>query len=686
VVPVAGLLLRGHAAIHASTRTASLMAFIGLVLQLATASGGSSVAAGLLSPQQLLPGLAAGSLLFAAASALILLAGLLRLGNIFKMIPSTVTAGIGNSTALLLVWLAAKQLLHNTWLVALTAGAMLLCFVLWPRLQKHVRALVHFPATVAATMVGLAVAISLGPTAIGGYAPASFDTGWIGVGLWSQLQGHDLGHLLIVGLPGTLALALVMILETFTANGIMETRHGLHIDANRQLLVLGGSNLVSALLGGVPCTGSPIRCLASWTGGARGTTAALIAAALTGTLVLALGNWLLSLPAGVIAGLFLIQVPVMVDPLFLARLKQMAANRSLHNEGAADLGFWITLVISLAGFFGSLIWACFLGIGLSALAVLRRVSKNLTAQWAYMDQYRSRRVRSSSETAMLGHLHSRVGVLRLTGHLFFGNSTRLTQLVEEVDADAIAVVLDVSKVHDVDPSGLNALLWLVRALVERRRTVVLTGLRRTASHELRDSLNRLHGVEQRVDLDRGLELCEELVLQNSTHKAISVHSVALEQNQLLEHLSAQQISEVLMLGEHRKVAKGEALFQRDTVADGVWLLEVGAVSILAGDCAPTSPRLATFGPGQFVGEMGYIDGKVRSATARADTAVCALHLDQAAIATLVERQPVTALTITRNIARELSNRVRNTSALLVDEGSAATSEGTDSALSGFSRL
>jgi CRP-like cAMP-binding protein len=216
--------------------------------------------------------------------------------------------------------------------------------------------------------------------------------------------------------------------------------------------------------------------------------------------------------------------------------------------------------------------------------------------------------------------------------------------------------------------------------------VVLTGLQRTVSRELRDSLNALKGMEQRVDLDRGLELCEELVLQNSTLKAISVHSVALEQNQLLQHLDAQQISEVLMLGERREVAIGEALFQRDTVADGVWLLEVGAVSILAGDCAPTSPRLATFGPGQFVGEMGYIDGKVRSATARADTAVCALHLDQAAIATLVERQPMTALTITRNIARELSNRVRNTSALLIDESSAAASEGSDSALSGFSRL
>ena len=686
VVPVAGLLLRGHAAIHAASRTASLMAYIGLVLQLAMAGAGPSDAGGLLSPQQLLLGLAAGSLLFAAASGLILLAGLLRLGNIFKMIPSTVTAGIGNSSALLLVWLAAQKMLHNSWLVALAAGAMLLCYLLWPKLQRRLRGLELIPATLAATVFGLAIAISLTPAATGGYVPATIETGWIAAGLWPTLQGHDLGHLLIVGVPGALALAMVMILETFTVIALMETRHGLHLDANRQLVVLGGANLLGAVLGGVPCTGSPVRCLASWSSGARGATAALTAAALTGTLVLALGGWLLSLPVGVIAGLFLLQAPLMVDTLFLSRLNQMAATRSLHKEGVADVGFWITLVIALAGFFGSLVWACFLGIGLSAVVVLRRVSRNLTAQWAYMDQYRSRRVRTASENSLLGHLHSHVGVLRLTGHLFFGNSTRLTQLVKELDGDAIAVVVDVSKVHDVDPSGLNALLWVVRALVECQCTVVLTGLQRTASRELRDSLNALKGVEQRVDLDRGLELCEELVLQNATQRAISAHSVALEQNQLLEQLDVQEVAAVLSLGERRTVAKGEALFYQDTVADGLWLLEAGAVSILAGDSGPDSTRLATFGPGQFVGEMGYIDGKPRSATARADTAVSAMHLNSRAIAALVERQPITALTVTRNIARELSNRVRNASMLLIDEAAGADSEGGDSTFSSFSRL
>ena len=89
------------------------------------------------------------------------------------------------------------------------------------------------------------------------------------------------------------------------------------------------------------------------------------------------------------------------------------------------------------------------------------------------------------------------------------------------------------------------------------------------------------------------------------------------------------------------------------------------MSILTGQ-GDASTRLATFGPGQFVGEMGFIDGKTRSATAWADSPVQALLLDNEAISALLEQQPLAALKITRNIARELSQRVRLSSALLAD--------------------
>jgi SulP family sulfate permease len=684
VVPAMHLLLGGRAAILPSTRAASLTAYAALVLQLAGAVAAPAGGATLLSAPQLLTGLAAASLMFFAASSLVLLAGLLKLGNIFKMIPSTVAIGIGNSTALLLVWLALKQISHGSWTAALTAAVMVACIGFWPGAQARSRALRPLPAIAVALLAGLAISLLVEPAMAATSSTAStYDASWIAAPLWpSLLQQASPGRLLLLGLPGTVTLALVMILESFTANHVMETRFGVRTNANRQLLVLGGANLASALLGGVPCTSSPVRSVANWTAGGRGAPAAIASLVLTGLALLALGHWLLALPAGVVAGLFLLQVPLLVDRAFAKRLSEMMRTRHWRRTGSADLGFWITVVISLLGFFGSLIWACFLGIGLSCLAVLRRVSHTLTAQWAYLDRYRSRRVRSAGETGTLAHACHRVGILRLTGHLFFGNSARLALLADELHPDAVAVAIDVSQVRDVDPSGLTALGWLVHALGERRLTVVLSGLKRTASTELRQTLQALPEVHYCVDLDRGLEACEDLILMNATVQASALLSVPLEKNSLLQDLSDDEVTDVLMLGERRDVARGSALFYKDAVANGVWLLDEGVVSILSGSDGASS-RLATFGPGQFVGEMGYIDGKTRSATAWADTPVRGLLLDQAAITALVERQPATALKITRNIARELSHRVRSASALLSDASADAAADWDNSALSRF---
>lgn len=690
VVCLASLLIKGQAAIIPSSRTASLAAYAGLVLHLSLASGGSPSSGLAISMQQLRMGLAAGSLMFLAASAMVLLSGLLKFGNVFKMIPAPVTAGISNGTALLIGWLAVKQMSHHSWTASLVAVGMVASYFLWPWVQARVRAgagvFRFFPTILVALGVGIVLTLLLEPALETPVLDSSPGWNWMSVQLWPELRQQDLGQLLAIGLPGVVALALVMVLETFTAISVMESRFGVRSDANRELLVMGGANIVSAVLGGVPSTGSPLRSVANWTVGGRGRVAYAVCLVFTSVLILSMGSWLMALPVGIVVGLLLLQMPVMADRMFIQRLGEMVRTRRWSPSGATDLGFWITLVISLVGFFGSLIWACLMGIGLSTLAVLRRVSSSLTAQWEYLDHYRSRRMRSDAEISNLTHGYHRVGILRLTGHLFFGNSARLMQLIDELHEDAEAVVIDASGVHDVDPSGLSSLVWLIRALVKRQLTVVVTGLKRTNSAELRTALESLPGVLRCIDLDRGLEACEDHVLLNSAVQAVSLVFTALENNGLLQGLSTDEITEVLMLGDHREVPQGSALFYKDAAADGVWLLEEGAVSILSGDDEVSSARLATFGPGRFVGEMGFIDGKARSATARADTPVRALLLDKEAIATLMERQPAAAMKITRNIARELSNRVRNSSALVAGETSDASIGWANSSLSTVSPL
>ena len=689
LVHLVALAFRGQPAVLPSARTASLVAYIGLVMQLALASGAQPGLDQGLSLQQLSLGLAAGSLMFLLASALVVLTGMLKLGNVFKMIPTPVTAGISTGIALVLIALAVRNVSGGKGWPVLTAGAMLVAYLLWPLLMQRQRALRAIPPIVVAPLLGAMVAWWVEPIAAPAASFASLTSigpwAWLPIQLWPLLADQDLIKLIAVGLPGAVTLALVMILETFTAAAVMETRFGVRINANRELLVLGSANMVSALVGGVPSTGSPVRSVSSWLDGGRGIFASLLTLLLSGMLVIALSAWLLVLPAGVVAGLFLVQAVIMFDPAFLRRLKSLLRTRQWRMTGTQDLGFWITLAISLVTFFGNLVWACCIGVALSCLAVLRRVSTNLTAHWAYLDQYRSRRVRSTGEMTNLARTFHRIGVLRLTGHLFFGNSARLMQLADDLHAETKAVVIDVSQVHDVDPSGVEAVSWLIRALLERHLKVVVTGLKRTRAAHLRFRLQAAEGVQHHSDLDRGLEACEDLVLMNSTVMTGGLMSQPLAQNSLLQDLVEDEITAVLLLGEAREFAQGAVLFRKDEPANGIWLLESGVVSILTGE-SDNAIRLATFGPGQFVGEMGLIDGKNRSATAWADSPVQALLLDSKAIAQLLENEQEVALKITRNIARELSHRVRLSTALMADKAADSSSVWANQSLENPSQM
>jgi SulP family sulfate permease len=686
LVSVLRLAVGGSSNIITAPRTASTATYVAMVLHLGLAASPSPVAGvAVLSESQLRIGLAAGSLMYLLASVLVAVSGLVGLGRVFKMIPTPVTNGIGNGSALLLFTLALGRIGAGGWVAGSVAMAMVLGSYAWARYQHRTPWTQSVPSILFAIVIGLAGSFLFEGAPEGGHTSFSFYSGilesgaqWISVTLWGSLNGNLLGALLMLGIPGAITLALVMVLETFTVANVMEMRFNVRSNANRELIALGGANAVSALLGGNPSSGSPVYSIANRMAGGRGKKAALLCYAFSGAALVFLNPWFLVLPAGLAAGLLILQAVLTGSATFVQDCRDVVRSGRWRNPDSQDLGFWITLIISLVGFFGNLIWACFAGVGLSCLAVLRRVSANLTAHWGYLESWRSRRIRTVAEADALTHLAQHVGILRLTGHLFFGNSGRITQLADELHEDCLCVVVDLSQVHDADPSGMDAIGWLLRALL-KRKLVVVTGLGKTRVEALRGLTGTLPALEQRVDLDRGLELCEDWILRNCTTLPMAQLPRTIESNSLLRGLSDDEITAVLMVADMRRVNQGEALFRKDEASDGVWMLQSGQVSILAGLGADAT-RLATFGPGQFVGEMGFIDGNSRSATATADMEVYAVLLDKQAIAALVRDHPHAALRITRNIANELSHRVRNTSEVLVQESDEPYSNWANSAL------
>ncbi|NVO07254.1 MAG: SulP family inorganic anion transporter, partial [Rhodoferax sp.] len=468
LVPALRLLLGGAGNVITAPRTASTATYVALILHLGLAASaaplGSSSA--VLTEAQLRLGLAAASLMYLLASMLVAFSGLIKLGRVFKMIPTPVTAGISNGTALLLTSLAVAKVSHSGLLAGLIALAMVLCSYAWGWFQQRSTWARPVPAIVLAIAIGVLGTLLAGDAhgTADAALPTSIRTGtqWTSVMLWTSLEPDRLGALLMLGIPGAITLALVMVLETFTASGTLEVRFGVRCQPDAELVALGGANVVGALLGGVPCTGSSVYSVAAWLGGGRTRSVAWVCCACGGLAIVVFNAWIMALPAGLAAGLLVLQALLLVSPSFVENLWGMVRSGRWKQSGTQDMGFWITAVIALVGFFGNLIWACFAGVCLSCLAVLRRVSVNLMAHWLYLDSLRSRRVRTVAEADALGHLSRHVGVVRLTGHLFFGNSGRIMQLADELHEDSQCVVVDVSQVDDVDPSGLDAMHWLLR--------------------------------------------------------------------------------------------------------------------------------------------------------------------------------------------------------------------------------
>jgi SulP family sulfate permease len=652
VARLAALALRGSRAVISCSRMASLAVFTALVLQLSRTAAGSSA----VDTAALQLGLLAAGLLFLFASALVLTAGLLRWGLVFKMIPTPVLSGIGTGTALLLLWQACLQF-STGWQHAAVALVMFVVFLAWPSWKSRPPVLQALGPAVVAPLLGLLLMSALLPL-----PPAQPAAGLVahvqGIPLaqLDRILGPELPRLLLIGLPGALTLALVMVLETFYAVGVMESRYGAKVDANRELVALGGANLLSAALGGVPSTGTGVGSSANWEAGGRGTAAVVTCLALATMALLLLSPWAAALPAGLTAGFLLIHAAMTADRRWL----NQALGKLRHpRQGKLEQAFWLSAIIAGVAFTGGLTWAAFLGICLSTLIVLRRLAHRSTAQWEGLRNHRSRRIRSAAEQHLLDENRDAVAVLRLTGHLFFGNSVRLRQLADEAHPQAKSAIIDVSNVQDVDTSGCEAVQGLVSELRRQGMTVVLCGLQSCRAQELRrglEALPRRTGLAQEPDLDRALERCENMLLQAGGAPP-SPESTPLLHNSLLLGLSQEQASVVLAHGRVREVEQAQALFQRQEPADDVWLIERGSVSVLT-QHQPGSPRLATFGPGHFVGEMAFLDGRPRSATALADTPVRALQLDAQAFAHLRSTHPEAALELALNIARELSTRVR----------------------------
>lgn len=137
----------------------------------------------------------------------------------------------------------------------------------------------------------------------------------------------------------------------------------------------------------------------------------------------------------------------------------------------------------------------------------------------------------------------------------------------------------------------------------------------------------------------------------------------LNRGRLLAELTPEDANVVLKACEERILVGGEELFHENDAGDSLFIVQSGRVDIFKNIRGDVDRSLASFGPGDVIGEMSFIDGARRSATARTTERSEFLVLSRQSFAKVQRERPDIAAAFFRNMAGIVASRLRTTNEL-----------------------
>jgi SulP family sulfate permease len=252
-----------------------------------------------------------------------------------------------------------------------------------------------------------------------------------------------------------LLLAFIGMVQNITMAQALAIKRRERIDANRELVGLGASNVVAAFSGGMPVGGGLSRSAINVSAGAQ-TPLASVVAAITMLAIVLLGTpWIARLPLPALAASIVVAAIGMVDVTALRQAWSYDRADAVALLGAALGVLVLGLELGIA-----------LGIGLSLATLLLRASTPHIAvigRIAGTEHFRN--VERHGTETIPGVLF-----LRIDESLFFGNlgavETRLSAELEK-DGSLHDIVLIMSAVNRVDTTAMEVLVDLNRELGAR---------------------------------------------------------------------------------------------------------------------------------------------------------------------------------------------------------------------------
>jgi high affinity sulfate transporter 1 len=483
-IPMVIYALLGSSRVLSVSSTTTLAILAGTQLGLAVPDG---------DPAKLV---AATATLAALVGVMLLLAAVLRLGFVANFISTPVLTGFKAGIGLVIVLdqvpkllgihitkqgffadvVSVAQHLPDTSLLtlamALATFAVLIGMErLWP----------HSPAPLVAVGGGIAASWFFGLGAQG-----VSTVGLIPQGL-PALTMPDLA--LVEGLlPGALGIALMSFTETIAAGRAFAARTDPPIKANRELIATGAANLGGALLGAMPAGGGTSQTAVVRSAGGQSQKASLVTAGAALATMLLLAPLLGLMPNATLAAVVIVYSVGLIQP---AEFRAIRAVRTMEFRWALIACIGVLVFGTLKGIVVAIVVSM---IGLASQAAFPRVS--VVGRKRGADVLRPLSPEHPDDETFEGLL-----IVRPEGRLFFVNAQNVGEQINAFVAEhqPRVLVLDMSRVPDIEYSALQALIEGEKRLAERGIDVWLAGLNPGVLEVVRQS-----GLEERLGRARVL--------------------------------------------------------------------------------------------------------------------------------------------------------------------------------------
>lgn len=288
--------------------------------------------------------------------------------------------------------------------------------------------------------------------------------------------------------PGALGIALMSFTETIAAGRAFMRPEDPPVDANRELVATGVANLGGALVGAMPAGGGTSQTAVVRAAGGQSQKASLVTAGTALATMLLLAPVLGFLPQATLAAV------VIVYSIGLVQISEFVAIRKIRGmefRWAVVAALGVLVLGTLEGIVVAIIVSM---IGLASQTAQPRVS--VIGRKRGADVLRPLSAEHPDDETLEGLL-----ILRPEGRLFFLNAQFVAQRIIALIAehDPRVVVLDMSRVSDIEYSALQAMMEGAKRATVAGYEIWLAGLNPSALEVVRRS-----GLDQHLGPERML--------------------------------------------------------------------------------------------------------------------------------------------------------------------------------------